>query len=537
MNFRELKQNSKKSLKKNYIITVLITITGLIFLSLYSITSSTINLGIESFSNLFEYGVFLPNTGYEILKDYEENKDIGKEELIEINKKEEEKTLAEKYRVTDGLFKPLLDFLDNEWQFLYDNITNIARNIIPGSIVVSTSIVSIGVTFIYQIFLANPLKVGYSRFFLENSKYHKTKYSRIFYAFSRKYYIKTFKTLGLMTVYKDLWNLTVIGGLIKKYSYRLVPFIVAENPKIRPNDAITLSRNLMNGYKWKAFLLDFSFIGWEILNLLTFGLLGIFFLNPYSEGANAEFYKKILSLSKKRRPSIKNINRLNDFHLYINDDKEYYPTAEPLPKTYVFQRYSPLSLGLMFFIFSMIGWCLEVALFLTKTHTFINRGVLFGPWLPIYGASCILILLIFVHGKLKKFLNQPIILFLLVTLLCGTIEYVTSFVLESATGLKYWDYAGHFLNINGRVCFENLIQFGFGGLLCVYWLAPKLNRILEKYQTKYLLMTFLILVTLFSTDAINSYLNPRVGYGITDPIYPNATPAEQIIQKSTKGLE
>ena len=169
MNFKELKQNSKNSLKKNYIVTVLIAITGLIFLSLYSTTSSTIENGIESFSNLFEYGVFLPNTGYELWKDYEENKTIETDDLIEINKTEEQKTLAEKYRVTDGIFKPLLDFLDNEWQFLYDNIAKMARNIIPGNFVISTSIISIIVTFLYQIFLANPLKVGYSRFFLENS--------------------------------------------------------------------------------------------------------------------------------------------------------------------------------------------------------------------------------------------------------------------------------------------------------------------------------------------------------------------------------
>ena len=131
LNFRELKRNSKKSLKKNYIITVLITITGLIFLSLYSITSSTISNGIESFSNLFEYGIFLPNTGYEIYKEYKQKQEIEKDDLLEITEIEQQKTLAEKYRVTDGLFKPLLDFLDNEWQFLYDNIAKIARNIIP----------------------------------------------------------------------------------------------------------------------------------------------------------------------------------------------------------------------------------------------------------------------------------------------------------------------------------------------------------------------------------------------------------------------
>lgn len=131
MNFKELKKNSKTSLKKNYFNTVLICITGLMLLSLYSITAFTISNGIECFSNLFEYGVFLPNTYYEAYKDYEEDKIIDTETFFKIEQLEEQKTLAEKYRVTDGLFKPLLDFLDNEWQILYDNIAAIARNILP----------------------------------------------------------------------------------------------------------------------------------------------------------------------------------------------------------------------------------------------------------------------------------------------------------------------------------------------------------------------------------------------------------------------
>lgn len=111
--------------------TVLICITGMILLSLYSITANTISRAIESFSNLFEYGAFLPNTYYKALKEYEENKNIQIGDIAEFEKQEEKKSLAEKYRVTDGIFKPLLDFLDNEWQFLYDNIAAIVRNIFP----------------------------------------------------------------------------------------------------------------------------------------------------------------------------------------------------------------------------------------------------------------------------------------------------------------------------------------------------------------------------------------------------------------------
>ena len=131
MNFKELKKDSKISLKKNHINTVLICVTGMILLSLYSITANTISGALESFSNLFEYGTFLTNTYYEAWQEYKENNKIENEDIIKIEENEEKKSLAEKYRVTDGIFKTLLDFLDNEWQILYDNIASIARNILP----------------------------------------------------------------------------------------------------------------------------------------------------------------------------------------------------------------------------------------------------------------------------------------------------------------------------------------------------------------------------------------------------------------------
>ena len=78
--------------------------------------------------------------------------------------------------------------------------------------------------------------------------------------------------------------------MIKAYSYRLVPFILADDPDMKPNDAILLSRQLMNGNKWKAFVLDLSFILWNILNVFTFGILGVLWVYPYIHSTNAELY-------------------------------------------------------------------------------------------------------------------------------------------------------------------------------------------------------------------------------------------------------
>ena len=83
---------------------------------------------------------------------------------------------------------------------------------------------------------------------------------------------------------------TIIGGIIKRYSYYMVPYIVAENPNITARQAIGLSRRMMDGHKWDAFVLEISFIGWHLLNGLTFGLSNIFFLNPYKSATFNEYF-------------------------------------------------------------------------------------------------------------------------------------------------------------------------------------------------------------------------------------------------------
>ncbi len=160
MKFKGIKERARVSLKKNYIITVLICVTGMITLSLYSATNSIISKGIESFSNLFTYGVFLPNREYFLFKEYQEKQQIELEDIEKIEKEENEKSLSEKYRVTDGFFKPLLDFLDHEWQPLYDNITNIARAISPQYYVIVTGVVSIRHVLCVSIFFSQSIKSG-----------------------------------------------------------------------------------------------------------------------------------------------------------------------------------------------------------------------------------------------------------------------------------------------------------------------------------------------------------------------------------------
>ena len=142
------------------------------------------------------------------------------------------------------------------------------------------------------IFVFNPLSVGVQKFFIENH-YSNPKVGSIFWAFKTNY-SNTVKTMFLMQVYLFLWSLLfAIPGIIKSYSYRLVPYILADNPDMNSDDAITLSREMMNGQKFEVFVLDLSFFLWWILSSITFNIVGILYVFPYIYATDAELYLAI----------------------------------------------------------------------------------------------------------------------------------------------------------------------------------------------------------------------------------------------------
>ena len=102
------------------------------------------------------------------------------------------------------------------------------------------------------------------------------------------------KTLFFKDLYTFLWSLLfVIPGIIKAYEYRMMPFLIAENPDMTTQEAFDKSKEMMMGNKWDAFVYDLSFLGWFILNALTCGILGLFYVNPYYYAADANLYRAI----------------------------------------------------------------------------------------------------------------------------------------------------------------------------------------------------------------------------------------------------
>ena len=95
----------------------------------------------------------------------------------------------------------------------------------------------------------------------------------------------------LRDLFTALWSLLfIVPGIIKHYEYLMVPYIIAENPGMPREEAFLISNKMMMGQKWEAFVLDLSFIGWGILTVMTGGIVGVFYAEPYRQATFAELY-------------------------------------------------------------------------------------------------------------------------------------------------------------------------------------------------------------------------------------------------------
>ena len=139
-------------------------------------------------------------------------------------------------------------------------------------------------------FLFNPLEAGTARFFVRNLN-DKAEIRELAYCYDHGY-LNVVKTVFLRDLYIVLWGLLlIIPGIIKSYEYRMVNYILAENPEMNTKDVFAMSRDMMRGNKWRAFVLDLSFLGWHLLSLITIGLVGIFYVFPYKNMTNAALYE------------------------------------------------------------------------------------------------------------------------------------------------------------------------------------------------------------------------------------------------------
>lgn len=148
-------------------------------------------------------------------------------------------------------------------------------------------------------FLINMYKAISRRIFLETRTYKKVPIRRMLFFYRVKRWRRVSVTMFMTWLLQSLWSLTVIGGLVKRYSYYMVPYIAAENPDIGWKDTITLSRKMMVGHKWECFVFECTFILWNLAGIVTLGISNLFYANQYKVAAFSEYYADIRAQAKK----------------------------------------------------------------------------------------------------------------------------------------------------------------------------------------------------------------------------------------------
>ncbi|MGN1168003.1 MAG: DUF975 family protein [Lachnospiraceae bacterium] len=157
------------------------------------------------------------------------------------------------------------------------------------------ALAAVGVTLsilgvLFSIFVGNVLRIGANRFFIQNRS-DLPAVGTVLDGFRSGHYGNLVVTMFLKDLFTMLWSmLLIVPGIIKGLEYLMIPYILAENPGMDRREAFAISKRMMDGEKWDAFVLQLSFIGWYFVSGITCGLAGIFYVTPYVEATMAELY-------------------------------------------------------------------------------------------------------------------------------------------------------------------------------------------------------------------------------------------------------
>ncbi len=368
--------------------------------------------------------------------------------------------------------------------------------------VIANMIIAAVITAAVKLFIQNAAVIGSHRFAMECRFSKDVPFRRIMAPFHSK---SIFHLIGVMFIYKTvlaLWSFTVIGGIYKYYQYCMVPYILAENPSVGWKEAKKLSAQMTKGYKMKIFLTQLSYLHIWIVKAIP--IIGLLVSVPMEMALGAEMYFALRSRS--------DIDRKLFVEKAFSGKPCYAPGEDgSVQPQYVLQDlsiqrprlideksvYTLLDYVIMFFAFCFIGWIWECGLYIVRDHLLINRGSMYGPWIPIYGVGGTSVVLL-----LDRFKDNKPRLFLLSVGLCGILEYASSFILDFMFNSSYWNYKADFMNLNGRIYLAGLIAFGIGSMGGIYLFAPTIKAFIEKHSRKLIVSVAVILTVLFLTDLL-----------------------------------
>lgn len=154
-----------------------------------------------------------------------------------------------------------------------------------------------------------------------------------------------------------------------------------------------------------------------------------------------------------------------------------------------------------FFVYSLIGWCIETVYIYATEGKFINRGMLNGPFCPIYGVGAVLVLIF-----LQPFKDNPVLFFLGSVAITSILEYTTAILLKILFNSIQWDYSNQPFNLNGRICLQFSVAWGVFAVMFVNLVHPHIHKAIERVPVNCLMLISTLMVLFFIIDAALIFL-------------------------------
>jgi hypothetical protein len=392
MKLRDVRKNSRKNLKRNYFKNVIVcfVVTFILTGGISYTSKNVLDIDISNRSAIKVLEFSKQKSNSEKVNDF-----------LDVIISEQTKQDDIYQKANNGFSNTFFNILSTNKSMIFNMISGATQAVAGnmGPAIIATVATVLWLVFRYGFLSA--VEVGRARYFLEQRKYGNTNPERIFFPYKKKRGIHTSLIILIKNFKLSLWSLTIVGYFIKYYEYSMIPYILAENPNIKMKEAFRLSKELTQGDKRRLFCISLEIIAWHLLGLITFNLSNIFFVNPYEFNLFAESY---IALRKEKRAKLQDKELLNDRRLVVEEyQRGEYREKEVENKLVtrgVKKKYTLSTYILLFFAFSFIGWAYEVILYLIDEGRFVNRGTMYGPWLPIYGTGGVAIL--FLLQKFRK---------------------------------------------------------------------------------------------------------------------------------------